>query len=165
MEVVLQVIGFFFAAAFAWITLEFVGRPLRKFFDLRGEIIRRLNEFANVRARLKEVPDSSGAISCDLEEMDLSAVEIARLEEAQRTFRDLASQMQAFAQNETFAQYVAELLLRYKPQAASAALIGLSNSYDTYGASKARHRDNLRKALRIQGDSPRFQRNDNEPTE
>jgi hypothetical protein len=72
--------------------LEFVGRPLRKFFDLRGEVIRRLIEFANVRAHWKELPDSSGAVSGNLEEIDLSAVDLARLEEAQRTFRDLASQ-------------------------------------------------------------------------
>lgn len=149
MAATLQVIGSFFAAAFAWIILEFVGRPLRKFFDLRGEVIRRLIEFANVRAHWKELPDSSSAVSGNLEEMDLSAVDIARLEEAQRTFRDLASQMQAFAQNETFARYFAELL-RYKPLAAGAALIGLSNSYDTYGSAKALHRKQLYQALHIQ---------------
>ena len=42
-----------------WVLLTFVGGPLRKFFDLRGEIIRRLTEFANVRARYKVLPDGS----------------------------------------------------------------------------------------------------------
>jgi hypothetical protein len=111
-----------------------------------------LTEFANVRANWKEVPDDSGVASDNLEEVDLSAAEIARLEEAQKTFRDLASQMQAFAQNETFARYFAELLL-YKPRAAGAALIGLSNSYGTYGRTKALHRAQLHKALRIRGDT------------
>jgi hypothetical protein len=57
--------------------------------------------------------------------------------------------MQAFAQNETFARYFAELL-RYKPLAAGAALIGLSNSYDTYGSAKAFHQKQLYQALHIQ---------------
>jgi hypothetical protein len=36
---VLQAVGSFAAAAIAWVTLDFVGRPLRKFYDLRGETI------------------------------------------------------------------------------------------------------------------------------
>jgi hypothetical protein len=43
----LQIAGSFAAAAFAWVVLEFVGRPLRNFFDLRGEVIRRLTEFGS----------------------------------------------------------------------------------------------------------------------
>jgi hypothetical protein len=80
----LQVIGSFLAAALGWVVLEFVGRPLRKFFDLRGEIIRRLIEFANIRARWKDIPDSSGAVSGEREALSLSDGEIARLEEAQK---------------------------------------------------------------------------------
>jgi hypothetical protein len=33
---VLQAIGSFAAGAIAWVALEFFGRPLRKFYDLRG---------------------------------------------------------------------------------------------------------------------------------
>ena len=144
----LQIIGSAFAAALGWIILEFVGRPLRKFFDLRGEIIRRLTEFANIRARWKEVPDSSGAISGDREDMGLTDAEIVRLEEAQKALRDLASQMRAFAGNETFALYVVHWL-KYDPKNATAGLIGLSNSFDTYGKQKAFHRKTLDDALRI----------------
>jgi hypothetical protein len=43
--------------------ISFVGRPLRKFYDLRGEVFRRLTEFANVRARLREIPDDTGEAS------------------------------------------------------------------------------------------------------
>jgi len=32
------------------------GGPVRRFFDLRGEVVRRLTEFANVRAKWKEFP-------------------------------------------------------------------------------------------------------------
>jgi len=51
MESAAQVIGSFLAAALGWVVLEFVARPLRKFYDLRGEVIRRLTEYANVSPR------------------------------------------------------------------------------------------------------------------
>jgi hypothetical protein len=41
METAFQAIGSYAAAAFAWVVLEFIGRPLRRFIDLRGEIIRK----------------------------------------------------------------------------------------------------------------------------
>ncbi len=144
----LQVIGSFLAAALGWVVLEFIGRPLRKFFDLRGEIIRRLIEFANIRARWKDIPDSSGAVSGEREALSLSDGEIARLEEAQKMLRDLASQMRAFAENETFARLIAQML-GYNLKDASAGLIGLSNSFDTYGETKAFQRKTLTRALRI----------------
>jgi len=136
MEAAIQVIGSFLAASIGWVVLEFVGRPLRKFFDLRGEIIRRLIEFANIRARWKEIPDSTGAVSGEREALSLSKAEIARLEEAQKMLRDLASQMRAFAENETSARLIAQML-GYNLKGASAGLIGLSNSFDTYGGSNA----------------------------
>lgn len=143
-----QVIGSFLAAALGWVVLEFVGRPLRKFFDLRGEIIRRLIEFANIRARWKLVEDSSGAVSAEATEISLSEAEIARLEDAKKALRDLASQMSAFAENETSARLVAQLL-GYNLREASAGLIGLSNSFDIYGETKAFHRKTLARALRF----------------
>jgi hypothetical protein len=48
MQSAVQVIGSFFAAALGWVILEFVGRPLRKFYDLRGEVIRRLTHHSFV---------------------------------------------------------------------------------------------------------------------
>ena len=41
---------------------SFVGSPVRKFFDLRGETVRRLTEFASVCARYKELPDHSSGV-------------------------------------------------------------------------------------------------------
>ncbi len=41
----------FFAATVAWLVFEFVGRPFRRFFDLRGEVIYVLTVTANVRER------------------------------------------------------------------------------------------------------------------
>jgi hypothetical protein len=150
-EVTIQVVGSFLAAAFGWVVLEFVGRPLRKFFDLRGEVIRKLIEYANIRARWKIIKDDSGAISGEREDMKLPADEIARMEEAQRSLRDLAAQMRAFAENETWARWLARLL-RYNPRDASSGLVGLSNSLDTYGEGRDFHRKTLRRALRLSDD-------------
>jgi hypothetical protein len=134
-------------AALGWIASSFVGGPVRRFFDLRGEVIRRLTEFGNVRARWKDIRDDSGASSGQVEEMDISEKEIARLEEAQRVLRDLASQIRAFAENEPLAMRF--VLLRYDPMTASSGLIGLSNAYDSYGESKAFQRKKIETALRI----------------
>jgi hypothetical protein len=135
-------------AMLGWMASAFVGSPVRKFFDLRGEIIRRMTEFANVRARWKEIPDDVGAISGNREDMGLSDKEIERLESAQATLRDLAAQMRAFAENETLALWFITRL-RYDPAGASAALIGLSNTYDTYGKGKAWQKQMLGKALKV----------------
>jgi hypothetical protein len=134
-------------ATLGWTVSSFVGAPVRKFFDLRGEVIRRLTEFANVKARWKEISDDVGATSGQLEDMQLSEVEITRLEYAQDVLRDLAAQMQAFAENEPLALWLVRL--RYDPAGASKGLIGLSNTFDTYGGSKHFQRTTLETALRI----------------
>jgi hypothetical protein len=81
--------------------ISFVGRPLRKFYDLRGEVFRRLTEFANVGARLREIPDDTGAVSGAFEDLGLPADELPTLKNAQGVLRDLASQLTAFDYNET----------------------------------------------------------------
>jgi hypothetical protein len=134
-------------AIIGWIISSFIGTPVRKFIDLRGEVIRRLTEYANVRARWKEVRNPSGAVS-RVEEQGLSDKEIARLEEAQRVLRDLGSQMRAFAENESMAMWLVGW--RYDPMKASGGLIGLSNEYDRYGSGKALHRTTVATALRIE---------------
>jgi hypothetical protein len=144
----MQIIGSFAAAVIGWLTLEFLGRPFRSFFDLRGETIRILTEFANVKARWKPIRDDSGTESGDVEEMDMSQAEVLRLTKASGEIRTMAARMRAFAMNETFGLYVAKLL-RYDPVGASSALIGLSNSLEFYGEEKSFHRKALLKALRI----------------
>jgi len=90
-------------------------------------VIRRLNEFGNVGALWKESRASPG----EVEQTDRSEKEIARLEDAQRVFRDLASQMRAFAENEPLAMKLVRRL-DYDPMKASLGLTGLSIKYDTY---------------------------------
>jgi hypothetical protein len=144
----LQAIGSFAAGAGAWVVLEFFGRPLRKFYDLRGETIYLLARTANVSARWKEILDDVGAISENVEAQDLSDDQIEDLKEAQIQLRDLASRFHAFAGNETYALRFL-LWSGYSPFKASAGLFGLSKSIDTYGGSKAFHKKTIAVALRI----------------
>jgi hypothetical protein len=134
-------LGSVFCGALGWTATSFVGGPVRKFFDLRGEVIRRLIEFGNVGARWK------GSRASPNEIMDRSEKEIARLEDAQRVFRDLASQMRAFAENEFLAMKLVRLW--YDPRNASDGLIGFSTELDTYGESRASRRKLIETALRI----------------
>ena len=143
----MQVIGSFFAAAIAWVVLEFVGRPIRKFFDLRGEIIQKLVEYGKVQARYNAIEPGRDVPAPYHDNMnDLGEEEIKRLDEAKKCFRELAARMQAFAENETMALWAVRLY--YNLTAASLALMGLSNSYEIYG-ERARHRDRLVNALRF----------------
>jgi hypothetical protein len=48
-QFILSTIGGAVGAAVVWAVSSFVGGPVRRFFDLRGEVVRRLTEFANVR--------------------------------------------------------------------------------------------------------------------
>jgi hypothetical protein len=140
MESTIQVIGCFLAAALGWVVLEFVARPLRKFYDLRGEVIRRLTEYANIKPRWRETPG-------DRKELDLSQEEIARLESAQHVLRDLASQLVAFAGNETWALYAAKAM-GHDPQHAAEGLIGLSNRIDTHDPQDHKfHRKTIKQGL------------------
>jgi hypothetical protein len=141
----MTVSGFVFGvigAVVAWLTTEFVGRPFRRFFDLRAEVSRRLVFYDNVPARAKMEGDRREAIS-------LSPAEDARLTEAQNTFRDLASQMRAFAQAEPFAESIVKHVFRYDALAASAALIGYSNEISCYGQGRAHFKCEIEKLLRI----------------
>jgi hypothetical protein len=42
----MQLLWSFVADAAGWFALEFVGRPARRFFDFRGELIRQMAIFA-----------------------------------------------------------------------------------------------------------------------
>jgi hypothetical protein len=153
MAAALQVVGSFFAGAFAWVLLEFLGRPFRHFFDLRSEIIQKLIEFGNIRARYKVVRrESEGVYDAVQVGSDVTDAELARLEEAEKSFRNLAARMRAFSENETFGLWAIKII-RYDPKEASKALIALSNTYSVYGDQRARNRQRLTKALRLATDA------------
>ncbi len=87
----------FIAAVVGWLVLEFVGRPFRKFFDLRGEVIYLLTLTANVRAQYKVLRDLPDA----LEPLDLTEDEVKVLRQTERSFRDIAARMVAFSARDT----------------------------------------------------------------
>jgi hypothetical protein len=67
----------FLLGGVGWLVTSFVGRPVRQFADLRGEIIERSVLYANVSALEQESPDGS------VKQIALPDDEIERLREAQ----------------------------------------------------------------------------------
>jgi len=93
-----------------------------------------------------------GAISGNREQLDISEEEIVRLKKAQEVLRDLASQLLAFAGNETWALYAAKAM-RYDPERAASGLIGLSNRIDTIDPQgRSFHRKAVKEGLCIRDD-------------
>ena len=129
----------FVVGAIGWFCASFIARPLRAFFDLRGEVIRQSALYDNVPAFLKEFADGS------VEQCELSEDEMKRLSEAQGVFRDLAARMRAFALNEHLASWLVKW--RYDPWEASFALLWVSNNLHKYGIGQALAKQRLEKAL------------------
>jgi hypothetical protein len=132
------------AAIVAWFLMEFVGRPFRQFFDLRRDVVRRLVQFGNVMARAKMEGDRRMPV-------EISTEENTRLAEAEKTFRDLASQIRAFAVAEFFAAQVVKLF-GFDAMEASTSLIGYSNEIGTYGQGRAGYETRIRRVLHIRAD-------------
>jgi hypothetical protein len=130
-------------AIVAWLATEFIGRPFRRFFDLRSEIARRLVQFDNVSGRMRMVDGTNR------EYVELSPSQDARLTEAENTFRDLASQMRAFAQAEPIAASIVKRACRYDAWEASRALIAYSNEISTEGPMRAAFKAQIATLLRI----------------
>jgi hypothetical protein len=133
------------SAVVGWLAVEFVGRPFRRFFDLRAETARRLVQFGNVFARSRMLDDYKR------EAIKLNQLQEARLLEAENTFRDLASQMTAFAQGETFAVWVVKFL-GFDTFAVAKALLGYSNEIGIAGPNRERFKSEIIKQLRISPD-------------
>jgi hypothetical protein len=109
----------FLGAGLGWGVWEYLGRPLRKFYDLRGEVFR-----ANVRTRLREIPDHRCGLRALFEDLGLPADELSTLKNAQGMLRELASHLPAYGYNETAALYVAKKLCYDPPNVASC--VGIS---------------------------------------
>jgi hypothetical protein len=150
----LPVVGAAFAAAAGWVILEFVGRPLRRFYDMRGEAIVLLIDYANLRARYREIEDDVGATSGKIVDLDVDVDEIKRLDEGQKVYRNLAPRLRAFAVTETSARWIVIRVLHQDPSAASKGLIGISNSlHEENRRRQSRfHRQMLIDALKIDAD-------------
>jgi hypothetical protein len=128
-------------AAFAWFGLEFLGRPIRKFFDLR-RLVRHQILLANVPA---PQPRETCVTSEQIQRYDF---DLKNVREAQRILRDLGSQMLAFGDSET-AACIAIKPFGFDPSIAGHNLIRLSNTLDRYGTDRAALRKNVEEALRF----------------
>jgi hypothetical protein len=82
--------------AFGWFALEFVGRPVRSFFDLRLQVRQQMHFLANVW-----LPEKKPVMT--LEDQQEYDQELERVHEMRRTVRELGSNMLAFGESEWWA--------------------------------------------------------------
>jgi hypothetical protein len=144
-QFLLGVISTVLFGTFGWIAIEFIGRPVRNFLDLRRQIRHQTLRLANVG-----VPERPSAI--DMEpgspEQDQHERAMEPVRKAQSILRELGVRAMAFGETEWAAAKVLRLM-QLDPVGAGQALIGLSNVYDQYGEERAAHRAHLAKALRF----------------
>ena len=123
-----------------WFVTQFVAEPLRRFFGIRQDIAQRLLDYENVRAPRNERGDVTEGFTEEDE---------VRLRDAQKKFRDLATQTISFVQTDALAARLIAALWRYDPKKAGRSLIGLSHSLAVYGNERYQHRNGVRNALHL----------------
>ena len=126
--------------AFGWFALEFLGRPIRKFFDMRRLVRQQMLFLANVPA---PQPRETCVTSKQIQRYD---IDLKNVREVQRVFRDLGSQMLAFGENET-AACIAIKSFGFDPFIAGHNL--LSNTLDRCGTDRAAFCKKVEQALRF----------------
>ena len=127
--------------AFGWFAIEFLGRPIRKFFELR-RLVRHQILLANVSApQARETCVTS-------EQIKRYDIDLKNSREAQRILRELGSHLLAFGESEPAACIVIKPF-GFDPFIAGRNLIGLSNTLDRYGTDRATFRKNVEKALQF----------------
>jgi hypothetical protein len=133
-------------AVIGWVGLEFVGKPVRTFFDLKRDSLETLTLYANVRARSKQLMmKDDGLMSSNV--VPLESAEEKRLQEAEAAFRLCGSKLHAFARTEDLA-VVALRRLGFEPAKAGQGFIGLSNSVGEYGQARHDNRVLIERSLK-----------------
>jgi hypothetical protein len=130
-------------ALISWIVFNAIGRPLLRFFDLRTEVRRTTILYDNVHARWTERDNVVVSAS-----EDATPNNFDRLQEAEHQYRDLGSQVRAFADTQSPTCVILRWL-GYDIRKAAASLIGLSNTVNTYGKTRAFHKQSIDEALRF----------------
>ena len=133
------------AALISWIVFNTIGKPLLRFFDLRTEVRRTMILYDNVRARWRERHNVRVSALGD-EEMTPDNFE--RFQEAENQYRDLASQVRAFADTQSPTCAVLRWF-GFDVRKASSGLIGLSNTINTYGKARAFQKQTINEALKF----------------
>jgi hypothetical protein len=129
-------------ALLSWIVFNTIGQPLLRFFDLRTEVRRVMVLYDNVTARWREA--STLAVAVD----DTTSDNFDRLQEAENQYRDLASQVRAFADTQSPTCVVLRWF-GFDLRKAFSALIGLSNTLNTYGKGRASHKESINAAMKF----------------
>ena len=127
--------------ASGWFALEFLGRPIRNFIDLRRSV-RHQMLLANVPA---PQPRETCVTSEQIQRYDIDRKNVR---EAKRILRELGAQMLAFRASET-AACIAIKPFGFDPSTAGRNLTALSNILDRYGTDRATLRKNVEAALRF----------------
>ena len=130
------------AGALGWIVLEFLGKPVRAFFDLRDQVRAQLLLLANVAP---PKPRETISTSLEIQQYDV-ALKAGR--EAQRILRDLGSQMLAFSESE-IAACNGIVTFGFDAVAAGRGLIALSNTYYRNMTDRADFGSKIEEALRF----------------
>jgi hypothetical protein len=101
--------------------------------------------YDNVRARWRE-RDNDRVLALGDEEMTPDNFE--RLQEAENQYRDLASQVRAFADTQSPTCVILRWI-GFDMRKASSGLIGLSNTLNTYGKTRAFQKQTINEALKF----------------
>jgi hypothetical protein len=132
-------------ALVSWVVFNAIGKPLLRFFDLRTEVRRTTILYDHVRARRRDADTLSAA------DEDMTPDNFERLVEAENQYRDLASQLRAFADTQSPTSAVLRWF-GFDLRKASAGLVGLSNTINTYGKTRAFQKQTINEALRFPGE-------------
>lgn len=130
-------------ALISWIVFNTIGKPLLRFFDLRTEVRRAMILYDNVRARWRERDNVRGSAIGD---EDMTPDNCERLQEAENQYRDLASQVRAFADTQSPTCAVLRWF-GFDVRKASSGLIGLSNTINTHGKTRAFQKQTINEAM------------------
>jgi hypothetical protein len=129
-------------ALLSWGAFNAIGKPLLRFLDLRTEVRRSMILYENVSARWRE---SDVLVS---EDIDATPTNIEKLQEAENQYRDLASQLRAFADTQSPTCVVVRWL-GFNIRRASSSLIGLSSAINAHGKTRIFHREAVSEALKF----------------
>jgi hypothetical protein len=139
-------------AVLGWFAFELLGRPIRTFVNLRRKVSEQIILLGNISLpKPRELAISSREIS----EYDQA---VRNVREAQRTFRDLGSQLLAFGENEP-AACNALAAMGANSVAAGRDLMELSAAYSQPTIDRAKLCNQIETALRLTDAAPAMSRN------
>jgi hypothetical protein len=138
-------LGSLAAVLISWTILNWIGKPLLTFFALRVEVRRIMILYDNVKVRWMERNNTRVAA---IDDEDMTPDNIEKLQKAEGQYRELGSQVRAFADTQSMTCILLGLF-GFDVRKASSGLIGLSNAISTYGKTRAFQKQTINEALRF----------------